>query len=96
MPGERLETEIELRRELDRLRALVGPDERTYEDLCADLAAARDAVKSAETEAGCLRGTITEMNVELHRARQDQFHLQRVALRPVAGVVRRLRRARRR
>ena len=84
------------RSELDRLRELVGPDEQSYADLRDELAHARDAVRDAEAEAGRLRGMITEMRLELHRARQDQFHLQRVALRPVSGVIGRLRRLRRR
>lgn len=82
--------------ELERLRALVGPNEQSYDDLRAELARASDAVKEAEAEAGRLRGTITAMQLELHRARQDQFHLQRVALRPVSALVARLRRLRRR
>lgn len=81
--------------ELARMRALVGPNEQSYEDLSRELAQASDAVKEAEAEAGRLRGRITEMQLELHRARQDQFHLQRVALRPAAAIVARLRRLRR-
>lgn len=84
----------DLRADVDRLRAMIGPDEQLYDDLRDELARARDAVRDAEAEAGRLRGTITEMRLDLHRARQDQFHLQRVALRPVSGLVGRLRRLR--
>lgn len=63
--------------ELARLRALVGPDERSYDELRADVAAAREAARLAEAEVGRLRGTIAEMQVQLVRARQDQDRYQR-------------------
>ncbi len=65
--------------ELERLRELVGPSEIEYRQLRADLAAAQQLVREAEQAAGVLRGDITEMSVQLARARQDQDVLQRRA-----------------
>ena len=94
MPTERpsLDAEADLRREIDRLRELVGPDEFSYDDLGVELANARNAVREAEAEAGRLRGAITELRVDLHRAQQDQYHVRRLIVRPVQAVVARLRR----
>lgn len=69
---------VALRAEVERLRALVGPSEASYEDLRQDLLAARDVARGAEAAAGVLRGQLAELHVELARARQDQDHLQRV------------------
>lgn len=63
--------------ELDRLRALVGPSEVSYEQLRADVRRAEEQARAAEHEAGALRGQIEEMSVQLSRARQDQDLLQR-------------------
>jgi predicted nucleic acid-binding Zn-ribbon protein len=76
----------ELRAEIERLRRLVGPSERSYADLEQDLLAARDAARGAEATAGSLRGQLAQMHVELARARQDQDHLQRA----IAGGARML------
>jgi hypothetical protein len=65
-----------LRAEVEHLRGLVGPDDRAYAELAADVSAARAAVREAEAEAGRLRGTIAEMQVQLVRARQDQERYQ--------------------
>ena len=80
----------ELRAEVERLRALVGPSEASYDDLRQDLLAARDAAKGAEAAAGVLRGQVAELHVELARARQDQEHFQRMVsdrIRSSAGRV---------
>lgn len=82
----------DLRREIDRLRALVGPSEQRYEELRAELQSAADTVKGAEAAAGVLRGRITELEVDLVRARQDQDQFQRIVtdrLRHVSRLVRR-------
>lgn len=82
----------ELRAEVERLRALVGPSEQSYLDLQQDLLAARDVARGAEAAAGVLRGHIAELDVALARARQDQDHFQRMVLdqtRTVLGRVRR-------
>lgn len=63
--------------ELARLRVLVGPSEASYEALIADRDRARDLAKSAAMEVGELRGQLTEMSVQLSRARQDQDLLLR-------------------
>ena len=63
--------------ELERLRALVGPSERSYAALEADRDAAEQVAREAETEAGRLRGHIVELSAQLSRARQDQDLLQR-------------------
>ena len=67
-----------LRAEVDRLRALVGPSERSYTQMYEDLLAARDVAKGAEAAAGELRGAVAEMRAELDRARQDQDQFQRL------------------
>lgn len=94
--GDRVDGAAELHAEIDRLRALVGPNEQSYAELRDEIDRAQEAVRDAELDAGRLRGTITEMRLELHRARQDQFHLQRVVLRPASWVVGRFQRFRRR
>ncbi len=69
-----------LRAEVAALRALVGPSEESYEKLQLDVLSARDAAKGTESELGTLRGTITELNTQLARARQDQDAVQRAYL----------------
>ena len=94
--------------ELERLRRLVGPSEVAYEQLRRDVEEAARVAREAVEEAGRLRGLLTETNVQLSRARQDQDVLlrraemgpvRRVADRVVArwdrSVVPRLRRLRR-
>jgi hypothetical protein len=68
--------------EIDRLRRLVGPDEMSYQDLRTELEAAGRAVRDAEAANGELRATITELRVELRRARQDQYHVWKLLGRP--------------
>jgi hypothetical protein len=63
--------------EVERLRRLVGPSERGFGDLTRDVEVAQSHVRRVEMEAGELRGRLTEMNVELSRARQDQDLLMR-------------------
>ncbi len=65
--------------ELERLRALVGPSEVAYEALRADRDAAQQITRRAMAETGELRGRLTEMSVQLSRARQDQEILLRRA-----------------
>lgn len=83
----------ELRAEVERLRALVGPSELSYLELQQDLLAARDAARGAEAAAGVLRGHIAELDVALARARQDQDHFQRMVLDQTRSVLGRLRRS---
>lgn len=87
----------DLRAEVDRLRELLGPSERSYTDLYEDLLAARDVAQGAEAAAGALRGEVAALHVELVRARQDQDHFQRMVsdrTRSVAGRLARSIRAR--
>lgn len=58
--------------EIERLRELIGPSERSYAALLRDRDEAIEVARRAEVEAGRLRGDITEMSVQLSRARQDQ------------------------
>jgi hypothetical protein len=67
----------DLSAELARLRILVGPSEVAYATLLADVERAHSVAKQAALDAGELRGKITEMSVQLSRARQDQDLLQR-------------------
>lgn len=68
--------------EIARLRRLVGPHEHTYDDLVAEVAAAEQAVRAAEAANGQLRAEITELRLDLRRARQDQYQLWRLLARP--------------
>jgi hypothetical protein len=99
MPNEDATTDSsveKLTEELERLRALVGPLESSYQDLVNQIGAAQAATKIAEQDAGGLRAELTELNVDLRRARQDQRRVQRAMLWPVRAVRRVLRRALRR
>jgi len=61
----------ELRVEVSRLRALVGPSEKSYEDLTRDALTARDAARTAELETGRLRAQIVELENEVRRWQRD-------------------------
>lgn len=61
----------ELRSEVSRLRALVGPSEKSYEDLTRDALTARDAARTAELETGRLRAQIVELENEVRRWQRD-------------------------
>lgn len=80
--------------EIERLRALVGPTESSYADLRTEIATARDEGRQAETELGHLRAEITGLRVDLHRARQDQYHIRRLVLSPALALRSRLQRRR--
>lgn len=64
--------------EVASLRALVGPDEPSYEQLRNDRDAAVGAAREAEREVGRVRGELAEMHVQLIRARQDQERYQQI------------------
>jgi len=61
----------ELRSEVSRLRALVGPSEKSYEDMTRDALSARDAARTAELETGSLRAQIVELENEVRRWQRD-------------------------
>ncbi len=63
--------------EVEHLRELVGPSETSYQQLRRDRDEAQRVARDALAEVGELRGRITEMSVQLSRARQDQDLLQR-------------------
>ena len=74
--------------ELARLRSLVGPSETSYHALLADRDESQRVAKAAVLEAGELRGQLTEMSVQLSRARQDQdLLLQRVEMNGLERMV---------
>ena len=60
-----------LRDEVTRLRKLVGPSEKSYEDLSRDSRTARDAARSAELEAGRLRAQVVELENDVRRWQRD-------------------------
>ncbi len=74
--GERPE-DVDAAAEVERLRELVGPSERSYRALRDDVEAAEQFARAAAVEAGELRGQLAEMSVQLSRARQDQDLLMR-------------------
>ena len=85
-----------LRSEVARLRALVGPSEKSYEDLERDARGARDAAAAAEFEAGRSRARIVELENEVRRWRRDFVWFRDLVVRRVPGLSARLRRLRRR
>ena len=60
-----------LRGEVTRLRHLMGPSEKSYEDVVQDARGARDAARRAELEAGQLRAQIVELENEVRRWQRD-------------------------
>lgn len=60
-----------LRGEVTRLRHLMGPSEKSYEDVAQDARGARDAARRAELEAGQLRAQIVELENEVRRWQRD-------------------------
>lgn len=66
------ETELSrLRAENERLRALVGPSEKSYADLARDALGARDAAMRAEMDAGRARARVVELENEVRRWQRD-------------------------
>jgi hypothetical protein len=61
----------ELRAEVVRLRALLGPSEESYAKLRMDLLAARDAAIGAEAELGNLKGYNAALEAEVVRLQRD-------------------------
>ena len=66
----------------------MGPSEAAYATLIADVKRAEAVAKQSVLEAGELRGQLTEMSVQLSRARQDQDLLQqRVEMNGVERII---------
>jgi hypothetical protein len=61
----------ELRDEVERLRALVGPSEDSYEKLRLDVLGARDAARAAEIASGALRARVLQLEVMLSGYERD-------------------------
>ena len=79
------------RAEVERLRALVGPDEASYQQLRVDLWAARDAAFGAEMAAGELRGQVKVLEGQVARAQRNSKWLRarlKAPLRRVKGILR--------
>lgn len=72
----------QLRAEVDRLRALVGPNEQSYIQLKTEIWGARDAVIGAEAENGLLRGQVKSMHAAvaptlmIHQFLKDEVFLR--------------------
>jgi outer membrane murein-binding lipoprotein Lpp len=60
-----------LRAEVERLRALVGPSEDSYQQLRLDMLAARDAAKGAEAALGNAEGYARSLEAEVTRLQRD-------------------------
>lgn len=72
-----------LRAEVERLRGLVGVDERAYEQLLGDVAAALAHARASERELGRVRAEFEQLNLALERARSDQDAAQLAAGRDI-------------
>jgi predicted nucleic acid-binding Zn-ribbon protein len=65
-----------LRVEIDRLRSLLGPSEESYQKLCLDVLAARDAALGAEAALGNVEGYCRSLEAEVTRLQRDQEWLR--------------------
>ena len=68
---------VRLRAEVERLRALVGPSEDSYQKLKLDLLGARDAAIGAEAAVGQALGRQRALEAEVARLRRNRMYLQR-------------------
>lgn len=79
---------VETSDEVQRLRALVGPSEASYEALRRDRDEAVRVARDAMAEAGRLHSNITGLHIQVSRARQDQEHMQiAAAMKPAQRAV---------
>ncbi len=69
----------QLRSEVQRLQALVGPSEESYRKLRLDVLGARDAAIAAEAELGYARGQVVSLESQLFQIRRDYYRIQRIA-----------------
>lgn len=79
-----------LRTEVERLRALVGPSEESYQKLRLDVLAARDVAVAAEADAGKLRGRVVALSVEVTRAERDMEWFRHQVVHRLLGLKARL------
>ena len=70
------EMQTDLQTEIDRLRRLVGPDERSFEQLRLDWLSMRDATISAEQKLGEAVGRIVALETEAVRLERHQQWLK--------------------
>lgn len=75
--GPALPSVDELTAEVERLRRLVGVDEKSYVELLADVERARAAARSAEHEAGRARAETARFSADMQRARAAQDAAER-------------------
>lgn len=86
-------TAVSAESELDRLRSLVGPSEKAYAELRADVEEAQRVARTAVVDLGGLRGRIVELETQLARARQEQEFLEhRIDMTAWEGVLYRIQR----
>lgn len=75
----------ELRREVQRLRVLVGPSEESYRKLRLDVLGARDAAIASEAQLGQLRGQIVSLQAEVVRLRRDYLWFRQKVVNQLLG-----------
>ncbi len=80
-----------MQEEIDRLRALIGPDEVSYDTLLADLAASSADAQVREKELGELRGRVLLLERRLRRSERRNVAVAQ-CLRIKRGVTRQVRR----
>ncbi len=80
-----------MQEEIDRLRALIGPDEVSYTTLQADLAASSADARVREQELGDLRGRVLLLERRLRRSERRTVVVAQ-CLRIQRGVMRQVRR----
>jgi hypothetical protein len=76
----------ELRAEVERLRALVGPSEEAYVKLRLDLLGAKDVAVGAEAEVGRLRGQVMSLQAEVLRLERDFVWFRHSVLRRLKAL----------
>jgi len=84
---------VETSDELERLRALVGPSEKSYDDLRLDRDESVRVARETLAEMGTLRGDIFDLRVQVARARQyEEYRQVAAAMTPAERAMYRTRR----
>ncbi len=76
----------DLKDEVARLRALVGPSEESYEKLRLDVLGARDAARAAEIASGALRARVLQLEVMIGGYERDFEWFRENAIRRLHGL----------
>ncbi len=76
----------ELKAEIERLQALVGPSEDSYEKLRLDVLGARDAARAAEIQNGVLRARVLQLEVAITGYERDFEWFRHNAIRRLQGL----------